>query len=342
VYTLHELADKIGAELVGDADCRIDSIATLSNAKSGSISFLSNRQFRNQLATTKASAVIVSQADKDDLCTNGLIAADPYLAYAKVATLFHPFVNQQTGAHTSAVVDASAQVDPSAWIGPCAVIAKEARIGANCHIGPGCFVGEEVSIGADSILVANVTIFHRTQIGERAIFHPGVVAGSDGFGLANDHGKWIKIPQVGRLVIGDDVEIGANSAIDRGAIEDTVIEDGVKIDNLVHIAHNVHIGAHTVLAGQIGIAGSARIGKYCAMGGQVGIVGHIEITDHVTITGRTMVTHSITEPGTYSSGIPADTNVRWRKNAARFRQLDELAKTVKRLQKQVEKQASEK
>jgi UDP-3-O-[3-hydroxymyristoyl] glucosamine N-acyltransferase len=203
-------------------------------------------------------------------------------------------------------------------------------------------VGDEVSIGADSLLVANVTIFHRTQIGKRAIFHPGVVAGSDGFGLANDHGEWIKIPQVGRLVIGDDVEIGANTAIDRGAIEDTVIEDGVKIDNLVHIAHNVSIGAHTVLAGQIGIAGSAKIGKHCAMAGQVGIVGHIEITDHVTITARGMVLHSITEPGTYSSGIPADTNIRWRKNVARFRQLDELAKTVKRLQKQVEKQATEK
>ncbi|WP_455209617.1 UDP-3-O-(3-hydroxymyristoyl)glucosamine N-acyltransferase [Kaarinaea lacus] len=341
MYTLRELADMVGAELVGEADCCIDSIASLNNAKSGSISFLSNRQYRDQLATTKASAVIVSQDDKTSLCTNGLIADDPYLVYAKIATLLHPFVNQQTGAHTSAVVDAGAQVDPTAWIGPCAVVAKGARIGANCHIGPGSYIGEEVCIGADSLLVANVTIFHRTQIGTRAIIHPGVVAGSDGFGFANDHGKWIKIPQVGRLVIGDDVEIGANSAIDRGAIEDTVIEDGVKIDNLVHIAHNVRIGAHTVIAGQVGIAGSAKIGKYCAMGGQVGIVGHIEIADHVTMTGRTMVVQSITEPGTYSSGIPADTNIRWRKNVARFRQLDDLAKTVKRLQKQVEKQTPE-
>ena len=342
MYTLRDLADKVGAELLGEADCQIDSIATLSNAGPGSISFLSNPHFRKQLATTKASAVIISQSDKDDLHTNGLIVPDPHVAYAKIATLLHPLKNRQSGIHASAVVDASAIVDPSAWIGPCAVVAKGARIGANCYIGPGSFVGEDVSIGPDSLFVANVTIFHGTQIGQRAIFHPGVVVGSDGFGLANDQGKWIKIPQVGRLIIGDDVEIGANSAIDRGAIENTVIEDGVKIDNLVHIAHNVHIGAHTVLAGQIGIAGSTKIGKHCAMGGQVGIAGHIEIADHVTITGRTMVTHSITEAGTYSSGTPVDANLRWRKNAARFRQLDELARTVKRLQKQVEKQAPEK
>jgi len=342
VYTLRELADIIGAELLGEADCRIDAIASLNHAKPGTISFLSNRQFRDQLGITKASAVIISQADRADLRTNGLITDEPYVAYAKVATLLHPFVNQQSGVHASAVVDDDAQVDPTAWIGPCAVVGKGARIGANCHVGPGCFVGEEVSIGADSLLVANVTIFHKTQIGERAIIHPGAVAGSDGFGLANDHGKWIKIPQIGRLVIGNDVEIGANTTIDRGAIEDTVLEDGVKIDNLVQIAHNVRIGAHTVMAAQVGIAGSTKIGKYCAFGGQVGIAGHIEVTDHVTITGRGMVVNSITEPGTYSSGIPLDTNIRWRKNVARFRQLDDLAKTVNRLQKQIERPTPEK
>ncbi|KPJ94672.1 MAG: UDP-3-O-(3-hydroxymyristoyl) glucosamine N-acyltransferase [Gammaproteobacteria bacterium SG8_11] len=342
MYTLRELADIIGAELLGEADCRIDAIASLNHAKPGTISFLSNRQFRDQLGITKASAVIISQADRADLRTNGLITDEPYVAYAKVATLLHPFVNQQSGVHASAVVDDDAQVDPTAWIGPCAVVGKGARIGANCHVGPGCFVGEEVSIGADSLLVANVTIFHKTQIGERAIIHPGAVAGSDGFGLANDHGKWIKIPQIGRLVIGNDVEIGANTTIDRGAIEDTVLEDGVKIDNLVQIAHNVRIGAHTVMAAQVGIAGSTKIGKYCAFGGQVGIAGHIEVTDHVTITGRGMVVNSITEPGTYSSGIPLDTNIRWRKNVARFRQLDDLAKTVNRLQKQIERPTPEK
>lgn len=342
MYTLSELAEKIDAELVGDGNCRIDSIATLSNAKAGSITFLSNRHFHHQLATTQASAVIVTQSDKNDLKSNGLIVKDPYVGYAKVAGLLHPFINEQSGIHPSAVVHDDAQVDPSAWVGPCSVVGKGSRIGANCYIGPGCVIGDEVTIGADARLVANVTIFHRTQIGLRAIFHPGTVAGSDGFGLAFDNGKWLKIPQVGRLVIGDDVEIGANCAIDRGAIDDTVIEDGVKLDNLVHIAHNVRIGAHTVIAGQVGIAGSAKIGKYCAMGGQAGINGHIEITDHVTITARTMVVQSITESGTYSSGISADTNVRWRKNLARFKQLDELAKTVKRLQKQVEHNAPEK
>ena len=338
MYTLSELAKHVNAELVGDADCAIHTVATLSNARPGAISFLSNPHFRDQLATTNASAVIVGAADKDGLRTNGLIVSDPYVAYAKIATLLHPYINKLQGIHPSAVVDSQANIDPSAWIGACAVVEKGARIGANCHIGPGCFIGEDVTLGADSRLVANVTVCHQSRIGERAIFHPGVVIGSDGFGLANERGKWIKIPQVGRVVIGDDVEIGSNTTVDRGAIEDTVIEDGVKIDNLVQIAHNVHIGAHTVLAGQVGIAGSAKIGRHCALGGKVGVVGHLEITDRVTITGRTMVAQSITEPGTYSSGMPADTALRWRKNVARFRQLDELAKTVKRLEKLLEKQ----
>ena len=342
MYTLSELAEKVDAEIVGDANCTIVSVATLSNARSGTISFLANPHFRDQLATTKASAVIVSPADKDRLSTNGLIAYDPYVTYAKVAALLHPYENKQNGIHPSAMVDPGANIDPSAWIGACTVIEKGTRIGANCQIGAGCFIGEGVSLGNGSRLIANVTVCHQSQIGERAIFHPGVVIGGDGFGLANEAGHWIKIPQVGRVVIGNDVEIGTNTAIDRGSIEDTVIEDGVKIDNLVHIAHNVRIGAHTVLAGQIGIAGSAKIGKHCALGGQVGVAGHLEIADRVTITGRTMVVQSITEPGTYSSGMPADTNLRWRKNVTRFRQLDELAKTVKRLEKQLEDPDTEK
>jgi UDP-3-O-[3-hydroxymyristoyl] glucosamine N-acyltransferase len=342
VYILSELAKRVNAELVGDGNCRIDSVATLSNAGAGNISFLSNPHFRDQLAVTKASAVIVASVDKAGLRTNGLVVEDPYVAYAKIATLLHPYRNTQQGIHPSAVVDSGASVHPSAWIGPCAVVEKGARIGENCQIGPGCFIGEDVQLSADSRLVANVTVCHQTQIGARAILHPGVVVGADGFGLANDRGKWIKIPQVGKVVIGDDVEIGANTTVDRGAIEDTIIEDGVKIDNLVQIAHNVHIGAHTVLAGQVGIAGSAKIGKHCALGGKVGVVGHLEITDRVTITGRTMVAQSITEPGTYSSGMPADTALRWRKNVARFRQLDELAKTVKRLEKLLENSVPDK
>ena len=341
MYTLGELAEKVDAELVGDASCIIHSVATLANAKSGAISFLSNKRYRDQLATTKASAVIISAADKANLHTNGLIVKDPLVGYAKVATLLHPFVNRLTGVHPTAVVDEGARVDPSAWIGPCSVVSKGASIAANCFIGPGCFIGEDVSIGADSYLVANITLYHRTQVGARAIFHSGVVAGSDGFGFAHEKGKWLKIPQVGRLVIGDDVEIGANCAIDRGAIADTVIEDGVKIDNLVHIAHNVKIGAHSVIAGQVGIAGSATLGQHCALAGQVGINGHIEITDRVTITARGMVLQSITEPGTYSSGIPADTNLRWRKNVARFKQLDEMAKAIKHLQVLIEQKISE-
>lgn len=333
MFTLGELAEKIDAELLGDASCLIRSVASLSNAQSGSITFSSNKRLRHQLKTTKASAVIITSADKEHSPTNSLVVADPYVAYAKIATLFHPHVNEQQGRHPTAVVDAQAQIDDTAWIGPMVVVEKGAKIGPNCEIGPGSFIGEDVSIAADTRLYANVTVYHHCQIGQRAIIHSGVVIGADGFGFANDGGDWLKIPQVGRVILGDDIEIGANSTVDRGAIDNTIIGNGVKIDNLVQIAHNVHIGEHSVLAAQVGIAGSAKIGKHCTLGGKVGVVGHLVITDHVTITGRSLVVHSITEPGMYSSGMPADTATRWRKNVTRFRQLDELARTVKWLEK---------
>ncbi|WP_455203877.1 UDP-3-O-(3-hydroxymyristoyl)glucosamine N-acyltransferase [Kaarinaea lacus] len=333
MFTLSELARAVNAELLGDGECRIDSVATLNNAKTGAISFLANPSFRSSLSSTAASAVIISDAERNNVVTNALIVDDPYVAYAKIATLLHPHTNTETGIHASAVVSPQAKIHASAWVGAMCVIEAGVEIGANTFIGPGCVVGDNSKIGCDGRLIANVTVCHETLIGDRVILHPGAVLGSDGFGLANDHGKWIKIPQVGRVVIGDDVEIGASTTIDRGAIEDTVIEEGVKIDNLVQVAHNVRIGAHTVLAGQVGIAGSATIGKHCALGGKVGVVGHLDITDNVTITGRSMVAQSITESGVYSSGMPVDTAIRWRKNVTRFRQLDDLARTVKRLEK---------
>jgi UDP-3-O-[3-hydroxymyristoyl] glucosamine N-acyltransferase len=333
VYTLSDLADAVNARLKGDGSCRVETVATLSNAKPGSISFLANPHYREHLRTTDASAVIVTEEYEEYLVGNGLIVNDPYVAYAKIATMLHPYVCNVKGIDPQAVVDPAAYVHPSAWVGPLAVIDSGARIGENSVIGAGSVIGKQVEIGRDCRLIANVTVCDSTQIGDRVILHPGVVLGSDGFGYANEKGRWLKIPQIGRVVLGNDVEIGANSTVDRGAIEDTVIEDGVKLDNLVQVAHNVRIGAHTIIAGQVGIAGSAKIGKHCALGGKVGVVGHLEIADNVTVTGRSMVAQSITEAGIYSSGMPVDTATRWKRNVTRFRQLDELAKTVKRLEK---------
>ncbi len=257
------------------------------------------------------------------------------MTYAEAATILCPQFREPGGIHPSAVVEAGAQVDPTAWIGPNAVIGTDARISANVSIGPGCVVGRGSVIGAGSELVANVTVLHECVIGERALFHPGVVVGADGFGIANDKGRWVKVPQLGRVVIGNDVELGANTTVDRGAIEDTVIEDGVKIDNQVQIAHNVRIGAHTAIAGCAGIAGSAKIGRHCAIAGGVGIAGHLEIADGVQITAMALVTKSISQPGVYSSGTPLQPNDEWHKNFARFRKLDEMARRLRALEKKI-------
>lgn len=334
--TLQQLADEIGAKIVGDPACLIDGVATLVSARKGSLAFLSNSKYRKFLAATGASAVILGEADAAFCATNALVVADPYLAYAKAAARLSSVQPVQGMIHSSAVVSASATVASSASIGPNCVLEDGAQIGEAVFLGPGCVVGRNARIGAGSRLVANVTICHAVVIGQRALVHPGAVIGSDGFGLANDNGRWVKVPQLGAVRLGDDVEVGANTTIDRGAIDDTVIEDGVKLDNLIQIGHNVRVGAHSAIAAHVGIAGSAKIGVHCVIGGATGIAGHIEIADGTQFTGMSMVTKSVSEPGVYSSGIPAENNLQWRKNVARFRQLEQLGKRLKALEAKLE------
>ncbi len=330
--TLGKLAVQVGAELHGDAACRIDRVAPLDRAGSGAIAFLNNPRFRPHLATTEASAVILRREDLADCRVPALVSNNPHLTYARVAALLNPLPPMGCGVHASAVVESGSQVADSAWVGPHSVIESGAVIGENVFIGPGCVIGARVQIGADSHLEARVTVCHDVRIGKRALIYPGAVIGSDGFGLAADDGTWIRVPQLGTVSIGDDVEIGANTTIDRGALDDTVIEDGVKLDNQIQVAHNVRIGEHTAIAGCVGISGSATIGKRCTVGGGVGIAGHLEIADDVHLTGMTFVTKSITVPGLYSSGMPAETNRQWHRSIARYRKLDEMAARIKALE----------
>ena len=275
----------------------------------------------------------MSAADAADCPVPCLVAKSPYTAFAKVAALFEPAAAPVPGIHAAAVVDASAEVAAGAQVGPFCSIGARSRIADGAVLGPGCVVGEDCVVGAGSVLVARVTLVARVRLGARVRVHPGAVLGADGFGLAMDAGQWIKVPQLGGVVVGDDCEIGANTCIDRGAIEDTVLEQDVRLDNLIQVGHNVRIGAHTAVAGCAAIAGSARIGRYCLVGGAVGIVGHLEICDRVTVTAMSLVTQSITEPGEYSSGMPVQESRLWRRNGARFRQLDQLARKIGALSK---------
>lgn len=328
--TLGELAVRFGLTLRGDPDRVVSHVATLEAADEGSLAFLANPRYRRFLKQTRAGAVVLEPKFAQDSPVPVLEAKNPYAAYARIASLLHPAPAAEPGRHPSAVVDESAQVDASASIGPHVVIAARAKIGPRVSIGPGSVVFEDTIIGSDTRLVANVTICRGVTIGERCLIHPGAVIGADGFGLAPDRGEWVKVPQVGSVRIGNDVEVGANTTIDRGAIEDTTIEDGVKLDNQIQIAHNVRVGAHTAIAGCTGISGSTTIGKRCMIGGQVGIAGHLEICDDVVLTGRAFVTSSIHKPGMYSSGLPIEEASRFRKNAARFYQLDEFMREVRR------------
>ena len=332
MYTLEYLAKHVNAELIGDPNCEIKQVAILENAGAGDICFLSSAKYQKYLHKTKAAAVIVASPGTSQYNTNLLIVPDPYVAYAQIAALLYPHAIENKGIHSSAVVSSQCVIDSSAWIGEHSIIQDGAVIGANTYIGPGCIVDSNVKIGSQCRLVSNVTLCHDIVVGDRVVLQPGVVVGSDGFGFANNKGKWLKIPQVGKVIIENDVEVGANTTIDRGTIEDTIIETGVKLDNLIQVAHNVRIGAHTVIAGCTGIAGSAKIGKHCAIGGQVGIVGHLEITDNVQITGKSHVTHSITEPGVYSSGTPLEPTAKWRRNFVRFKQLDDIMQRLKKIE----------
>ena len=334
-YTLAELAARCGGELRGDGGVLLRGVATIQNAGPGHIAFLANPHYRKFLGSTGASALILSAADAKDCSLPALVTPTPYLLYARVATLLAPAPPAKSGVHPKAHVDPTAKIAPDAWIGPGAVVEAGADVGPRASIGPNCAVMEGTRVGEGSRLVANVTLCTGVQIGKRALLHPGAVIGADGFGLAPDKTGWVKVPQLGSVRIGDDVEIGANTTVDRGALEDTVIEDGVKLDNQIQVAHNARIGAHTAVAGCTAIAGSAVIGKHCMIAGGVGITGHIEICDGVTVTAMTLVSHSITEPGVYSGSLPVDTQQQWRKNSVRFRQLDALARRLTELEKKL-------
>lgn len=335
-YTLGELSERLGVKLHGDADCRIERVATLQNAEPGCISFLANRRYQGFLRSTRASAVILDGEFLPECTVNALVSANPYLTYAQAAALLNPERAFDRGAHASAWVATDAKVHPDAHIGPQCSIASRADIGPRAYVGPGCVIGENATLGEDARLVANVTLCKGVRIGKRAILHPGVVIGADGFGIANDDGVWVKVPQVGSVIIGDDVEIGANTTIDRGALEDTVIEDGVKLDNLIQVGHNVRIGAHTAVAACVAIGGSAHIGKRCTIGGAASIAGHLEIADDVHLTATSAVPNSIKEAGIYSSGMPIQENKAWRKNVIRMRQLDDIARRLKSVESRLE------
>ncbi len=332
-FTLAELAVRFGCPVQGDPETTVNSVGTLAAAGSDSITFLANSKYRKHLAATNAAAVILTRADAENCPVPALLSDNPYALYARIAGLLLPEPCAAAGIHSSAVVAPGARVADSAIIGPNAVVEENCAIGERVFVGPGCLIGCNSTVGDESRLVANVTIGHKVQIGERTLIHPGAVIGSDGFGFAKEDTGWLKVPQLGAVRVGNDVEIGASTTIDRGAIDDTVIEDGVKLDNQIQVGHNVRIGAHTIIAACSGISGSTRIGQRCMIAGMVGFVGHLEIADDVAVTGLTMISRSIPEPGIYSGGLPADEAVRWRKNSARFKQLDDLARTVKALEK---------
>ncbi|PVV07934.1 MAG: UDP-3-O-(3-hydroxymyristoyl)glucosamine N-acyltransferase [gamma proteobacterium symbiont of Ctena orbiculata] len=331
--SLGDLADAVGAKLLGDQKTTITGVGTLQGAKPGEISFLSNPAYRRYLSTTQASAVILYEKDAADCPVSALVSDNPYLAYAKVAEKLFPHETFTPGVDVTAVVAGSSSIDSGAWIGPCSVIGEGVRIESGVYIGPGCVVEDNCRIGADTRLVANVTLCHDTRLGERCLIHPGAVLGADGFGLANDEGDWLKVPQLGRVWVGDDVEIGANTTIDRGALEDTILHDGVKLDNLIQIAHNVEIGRSTAMAGCSAVAGSTKIGSHCTIGGQTGLVGHLTIGDNVHFSAATLVTRSFREAGYYSGNLPAMENGAWKRVVARLRNLESMAKRMKFLKK---------
>jgi UDP-3-O-[3-hydroxymyristoyl] glucosamine N-acyltransferase len=309
----------------------------LAGATPDAITFLANPLYRGQLAGTRAGAVILAPRDRDACPVASLAHAEPYLVYARIAAFLNPKPATVPGVHATAVVAASARVAPSAEIGAQAVVGADCTIGEGVVIGAGTVLGTHVLVGERTSIGPRVTLLDSVRIGARCVVHAGVVIGADGFGFAPDRGTWQKIPQVGGVVIGDDVEIGANTTIDRGAIEDTVIEDGVKIDNLVQIAHNVRLGAHTIMAAMSGVAGSTKVGKRCMIGGAVVMINSLNVCDDALFTFGSIVTKSVDEPGTYSGHLPAEEAGRWRKNAARFRQLDALADRLIKVERELAK-----
>lgn len=332
--TLAEIAARLGGDVLGDAETRVSQVATLASAGVGDIAFLANPKYKRQLAETRASAVIVPPAFAEATTRPRIVIGNAYACYARVAAMLNPPARPAAGIHSSAVVESS--VPASVAVGPQAVVGKGVVVGENVVIGAGCVIGDGARIGEGSLLHPKVSIYADCAIGARAIIHSGAVIGADGFGFAPDAGKWVKIPQIGRVVIGDDVEIGANTSIDRGALDDTVVGDGVKLDNQIQIGHNCIIGEHSVIAGCVGIAGSTRIGKGCAIGGAAMILGHLEIADGTVISPGSMVMKSITKAGKYTALYPLEEHERWLHNAAQVRHLSRLSERVAELEKKLE------
>ncbi len=334
--TLDEIVSRFGGALIGDGGRRVVQVATLENAGPADLAFLANPKYRKHLKTSRAGAVVLSRAEASDCPLPCIVSDNPYAYYARVAQALNPPPQIPAGIHPAAVVESA--LDPSISVAAGAYVGKNVRVGRNSVVGPGCILGDGCSLGAHSRLHANVTIYPGCAIGMRAIIHSGAVIGSDGFGIAREAGgNWTKIPQIGRAVIGDDVEIGANTTIDRGALDDTVIEDGVKLDNQIQIGHNVRIGAHTVMAGCVGVAGSARIGRRCSFGGSAMILGHLTIADDVTVSAATLVTKSIDRPGTYTGAMPFEPHRDWLKNAAQLRHLDAMLDRIRSLEARIAK-----
>jgi UDP-3-O-[3-hydroxymyristoyl] glucosamine N-acyltransferase len=328
--TLGEIAVRYGLELAGDPEQAVTGVAALAAATPGTLTFCTGAKYRRQLAQTRATAVVLPREMVAECPVAALVSPRPYATYARIAAGLHPEAAVEPGVAPGARVDASATVAASAWIGPNAVIGAGAAIGERCSIGPNCVVEAGARLGDDCRLQAGVTICRGVAAGARCTFKAGAVVGSDGFGFAPDADGYVKVPHLGSVRLGSDVEVGANTTIDRGTIEDTVIEDGVKLDNQVQVGHNCRIGAHTVVAGCVGISGSSLIGSRCMIGGAVGIAGHLEIGDDVIVTGYSLVTHSLPGPGTYSSGLPAIPAAQWRRALARLHRLDERARRGRR------------
>ncbi len=331
--SLGELAARFGCELIGDPEVIVNGVASLQDANSESLSFLSSPTYKSLLSGSKAAAVILRRGDAAACPVAALISDNPYATYARMAALLCPETQYSPGVHATATIAATARVANSAHIAAGVIVGERTTIGEGCYVGPGTVIGDDCSIGNHCRFIANVTIVKRVRMGARCIVHPGAVIGADGFGNAMTPEGWVKVPQLGGVLMGNDVEVGANTTIDCGAIGDTILDNGVRIDNLCQIAHNVHIGEHTALAGMTGIAGSTTIGKRCMFAGKSGAVGHINVCDDVVVMAKTFLSKDVTEPGAYAASFPADTAKSWAKQLARFRRLGALNDRVKKLEK---------
>ena len=334
-YSLEHIVSKLGGHVIGDSSVLINKVSSISNAKAGSITFFNDSKYQKALVASQASAFVMKEAHADLTAQPKIIVDNPYAYFAKLSAFLNPLAVVPTGVHETAVVHASAHIPASCSIGPLVVIGENVTLGEHVVITSGCVIENDVKIASRTRLEPNVVIKHHCEIGENCHLFSGVIVGSDGFGYAEEAGKWLKIPQVGRVVIHANVDIGANTTVDRGAIDDTVIEEGVKLDNLIQIGHNCIIGAHTVIAGCVGVAGSARIGKHCKIGGAAMILGHLEIADHVTISPGSMITRSLMAADTYTAIMPFQTHKAWLNTAAKMRHLDDFAAKIKQLENEI-------